>query len=106
MQPPAAEDEQHTGGEERQVPGQRRAEVVPHVVDAEEMVVDDALDEVEGPPPREHQTEVEAPVGRQPPFPPGDDVATEPPSTRNQVATWKKPSASVFTSSPATVVTG
>lgn len=33
-------------------------------------------------------------------------AAIEPASTKNQVAKWKKPSATVLISSPAIVVTG
>ncbi len=51
--------------EEREVPSQRCAEVVAHVVDAEDVVVDRTLDDVERAPAREQHPQVPAPRRRE-----------------------------------------
>lgn len=49
------------------------ADVVTYMVDTEEVVIDDALDQVEDAPAGEHEAEVEAPVRGQPTLTPRGD---------------------------------
>jgi hypothetical protein len=51
----ADDDEHRAEGEEAEVPPEGVGDVVPHVVDAEQVVVDDALDQVEPAPPGEEE---------------------------------------------------
>ena len=67
---PAHRDERRTERQEAQVPGERAAEVVAHVVHTEQLVVDEALDDVEATPAGEQPADVETPARRQPPLPP------------------------------------
>src|SRR5215212_986795 len=60
----SARDQKRPEREKAEVPADRPAEVVAHVVDAEHLVVDDALDEVEDAPARQHQPDVRAPGRR------------------------------------------
>ena len=61
---PATEDEGHPQDEEADVPADRGAEVVPDVVDLQEVVVDQPLHDVEDAPTGQHQPDVEAPRRR------------------------------------------
>lgn len=70
-------------------PGQGRTEIVTYMVNTEEGVVDDAFDQVEDAPAGEHQTEVEAPVRRQPALTPRGDGGDRAVAEEDQVATWK-----------------
>jgi hypothetical protein len=67
----AGDDEQHAEAEKGEVPTERTAQVVAHVMDAEELVVDQTLDEIEGAPPRQQHSEVNAPRRGQLPSLPG-----------------------------------
>jgi hypothetical protein len=55
MHQPALDDQQRPQGQEAQVPGERGTEVVAHVVHAQDVVVDDPLDEVEDAPAGQHE---------------------------------------------------
>jgi hypothetical protein len=102
----ADRDQRHPEREEADVPGERGAEVVAYVVDAEQLMVDEALDEVERTPSGEQHAEVRAPRWRQlASLPRANDqqgrCRDEQP--RGEV---KDPSTSVLASNPATVVIG
>ena len=60
-----AGDQQEPEGEEREVPAERCAEVIAHVVDAEQLVIDQALHDVEHAPAGEQHPDVRAPRRRQ-----------------------------------------
>src|SRR3712207_1268126 len=55
-------DEQDPRRQETEIPAQRSAEVVPDVVDAEHLVVDQPLDQVEQTPPDQDEPGLEAPA--------------------------------------------
>src|SRR5829696_3257531 len=55
------DDQRGADGEEADVPPQRVGDVVAYVVDGEEVVIDDAFDQVEDPPPGEEQADHAAP---------------------------------------------
>src|SRR4051794_19456539 len=63
---PPRNHEHGAEGEEGNVPPDRPTEVVAHVMDAEQLMVDDPLHEVEGAPAHQQQTELE-PVRRRDP---------------------------------------
>src|SRR5215217_574788 len=69
----AGDDQGHPECKKREVPAERRAEVVAHVVDAEQLVIDDALDDVEDTPTGEQHAEMNAPRRRQLAALPGTD---------------------------------
>jgi hypothetical protein len=103
---PAGEQEAGTEGKEGEVPSERAAEVIAHVVNPEQLVVDQPLDQVAQAPARQEQPQVRAPGRREPPVAPSVQSSAEPAATQIQVARWKSPSARVLASSPATVVIG
>jgi hypothetical protein len=65
VQRPAADDQERTEHKEADVPRHRAAEVVAYVVHAQQLVVDETLDQVEETPSGQHQAEVEAPARRE-----------------------------------------
>ena len=76
------------------------------MVDAEDLVVDNSLDEVEHPPANEQQAKVAPPRRREAaalPRLPGRQRADQ---HNTQVEVWKSPSASVLSSRPCTVFIG
>ena len=58
-------DQQRAEDKKADVPADRGAEIVPHVVDTEQLVVDQAFDDVEDSPAGEHHPDVGAPWWRQ-----------------------------------------
>ena len=95
-----------TEGEEREVPAERCAEVVAHVVDAEQLVIDQALHDVEHAPAGEQHPDVRAPRRRQLSPLPGPHGEHRCDRDEDPGRRWKNPSARVLASSPATVVLG
>lgn len=63
-------DEEQPEDEECGVPHPRSPKVVPHVVNLQEMMIDQSLHDVEQAPSRQHQAEVKAPAGSPPSSPP------------------------------------
>jgi hypothetical protein len=59
------DDQQATQPEEGEVPAQGSAQVVAHMMDAEDLMVDQTLDKVEYPPAEQHQSDVHPPGRRQ-----------------------------------------
>lgn len=103
---PADHDQEDAERQESDVPGRRGAQVVADVVDAQDLVVDQALHKVEDSHPVRTRPRWNDQLGARRPLRHAVSAATEAAITRNHVATWQKPSASVFTSRPATVATG
>ena len=102
----AACDEHDAEGEEGEVPAERGAEIVADVMEAEELVVDEALDDVEDAPAGEQQADVHPPGRRSSPRCQARRVSSMATVTSIHVAAWKNPSTSVFAWSPATVSIG
>lgn len=73
MKEPPADDKEHAEDQKPDVPQKRRAEIVAHVMNAEYLVVDYSLDDVEDAPPGKHQSKVKAPVRREATLLPGSD---------------------------------
>jgi hypothetical protein len=92
--------------QESEIPAEGAAEVVADVVDAEGLVIDEPFDQVEGAPAHQHPAKEGAAVVlgcRSSLRLQSNHSAT---TTVIQAAAWKRPSQSVFVSSPATVVAG
>lgn len=88
MQQPTADDEQCTEHQEAKVPCQRRTDVIPNVVNVQEVMIDDALHHIEDAPTRQDQSEVERPTRGETPFAPcleGGDRAGEDQAPRRHV---------------------
>ncbi len=64
MQSPAARDQEDPEGEEPEIPGQWATEVVTHVVDPQQLVVEEALDDVKESPPKQKEPDDRTPRGR------------------------------------------
>ena len=86
MQCPTADDEQNTEDQKTHVPRKRPTKVVPHVMDAKYLMVDQPLHDVEDAPAGQDEPEVEAPVRCQASLPPSRDRCDGAARTRTQVA--------------------
>ena len=79
MQSPAARDQEDPEGEEPEIPGQWATEVVTHVVDPQQLVVEEALDDVKESPPKQKEPTTERHEGAAStaPVPHGGDHARD-----------------------------
>ena len=73
MQCPTADHEQNAEDQKPDVPRKRPTKVVPHVMDAKYLMVDQPLHDIEDAPAGEDEPEVEAPVRCQASLPPSLD---------------------------------
>src|SRR4029453_2422665 len=103
---PAGDEEQRAEGEETAVVEPCVVGAFADVVDREDLVIDDPFNKVEQapaeqqPPEKGSAADSRSPVRGAPPENP------TPTATAIQATAWKRPSQSVFVSSPATVVLG
>src|SRR4051812_28124319 len=73
LQDPTRRHEQRAEDQEPEVPRERAAQIVAHVVNAEQLMVHQTLGQVEESPSHQQATEVEAPARSEPALPPLGD---------------------------------
>jgi hypothetical protein len=91
VQCPTANDEQNTEDQKPDVPRKRPTKIVPHVMDAQYLMVDQPLHDVEDPPAGEDEPEVEAPVRCQASLPPSPDGGDGSGQDKNPSRQMKEP---------------
>lgn len=106
MDQPPDHDQERSEGQEAEVPAERCAQVVAEVVYAEELVVDQPLDDVKIPHPARTRPRWKRQLGARRPRCQAEIPVRDAARRSSQVATWKKPSARTLASSPASVFVG
>src|SRR5215217_1977602 len=91
VQCPTANDEQNAEDQKPDVPRKRPTKIVPHMMDAKYLVVDQSLDDVEDAPAGQDEPEVEPPVRCQASLPPSLDRGDGSDQDKNPSRQMKEP---------------